>query len=101
MDITFINAFLLPLFATWFIPVTIRDAETGNFKGFLHKSFYLLFTVLFVLESFLVIQRHGLSPYSVNSIILYTVLPIVGAVLFVKYTQKKLFGNEIRFTKWW
>jgi len=101
MDTTYINALILPLFATWFIPVSIRDAKSGEYLGFFTKRVGSLILILVLLESMLVIQQHGISRYAINSIILYITMPIAGAFVFVKYTQKQLFKNEIKFTKWW
>ena len=27
--------------------------------------------------------------------------PFIGAIIFVKYSHKELFGKEIKFTRWW
>ena len=101
MDITYINAVVLPLFATWFLPVSIRDRKTGKYLGIVNKRVAGLVLLLLCIETVLVVQQHGVSSYSMNSIALYVAMPIVGAFVFVKYTHKELFGNEIKFTKWW
>ena len=101
MDISTFNAIVLPLFATWFIPVAIRDKTTGTFLGFQNKQFYLLLIILVCIETVILVDFYGLSREAFWRIITYVSMPIVGALVFVKYTQKQLFGNEIKFTKWW
>lgn len=94
MDIYITNGVVLPLFATWFIPNTIRDPNTGKYKGFKNKIILLHVIFLVMLESYLVLDMFGMSLLSISRIIFSTSIPFIGAILFVKFTQKSRFGNE-------
>ena len=112
MDVTYLNAAILPLFITWFIPVAIRDQETGKFKGFLQRDFYIVFVILVALQTYLLVGQYGLDsngsirldtplPDAIDLLINNTVSTIVFATLFVKWTHRKLYGTTIKFTRWW
>lgn len=97
----YINAVVISLFATWFIPVTIRDAKTGELKGFFHQGFFALIGVLIVLQSYLVGQKYGVSTEAVLRVGFQVAIAMVGSLFFVKCTHEQLFGKKIKFTRWW
>ena len=94
MDMYIINGVIIPLFATWFIPNTIRDPKSGEYRGFKNKIILLQLLFLGFLESQLVLDKFGMSLLSISRIIFSTSIPFIGAILFVKFTQKSRFGNE-------
>ena len=101
MNFATINAIVLPLFMTYFLPVTIRNPETGKFLGFWSKSAVPVLVTLIALEIYINIQIHGESLYTVFQVVINVLIGMLGALAFVKYTQKRMFGNEIKFTRWW
>lgn len=97
----FINGVMLPLFMTWFLPNSIRNVKTGEYLGMNNvKSIVCVLLILFM-QTNLILDKYAMSTEAVLRIGICVLIPIAGAHLFVKYTQKELFGREIMFTKWW
>lgn len=101
MDPFMLDALIVPLFVTWFIPNSIRDITTGEYLGMNNDKVRLCILLLFLLESWTMLQRHDPGLLTALRIGFCVALPILGAHLFVKLTHKKLFGREIMFTRWW
>ena len=93
-SIFLINGFILSLFATWFIPSAIRDSKSGIYKGFRNKLIYCHFGFLLIFEWNLLFPKMGMSLMTVARILFCTLLPFAMAFLYVKMTQKKMFGTE-------
>lgn len=92
---------LLPLFATWFIPNSIRDQRTGEYLGLNNVNARLCLVLVIALECWNVLRNYEFGMEAVLRIMVCVALPFIGAYLFVKLTHKKLFGREIMFTRWW
>lgn len=101
MNLVTVNAIVLPLFMTFFLPVAIRNPASGKFLGFKSKNAALPLVALIAIEIYINIQVHGENMYTVFQVIVNVAIGMIGSLTFVKYTQKKLFGNEIKFTRWW
>lgn len=95
-EIFLINGFILSLFATWFIPVAIRDPKSGTYKGFRNKLVYFHFVFLLVFEFFLLHPNLGMSLMTIVRVLFCAGLPFAMALLFVSMTQKQMFGTEFR-----
>ena len=91
------NGIMLPLFATWFIPVAIRDAQSGKFKGFSNNGFLIALFILSWLESVLMLSEFGFSILTVLRVIGCVSLAVVLGIIFVIYTNKKMFGTSFTF----
>lgn len=96
MDNYVVNALILPLFVTWFIPNTIRDPKTGEYRGFKNKLVLIQLIFLFGFESYLVWNKFGLDTINVLRIAFIVGITFILALLYVKFTQKQLFGNEFK-----
>ncbi len=94
MDIYTINAIVLPLFATWFIPVVIRDPKSGKYKGFKNRKVAVQAIILLVFETQLLISEFGLSLLTIGQILFCVGFTFCMALVFVSVTQQKLFGNK-------
>ncbi|MDA1372957.1 MAG: hypothetical protein O2971_19695 [Proteobacteria bacterium] len=101
MNPIYLNAAVLPLFATWFIPEAIRNRKTGEYLGFRNRTVAMHFILILCMESFFLIEKYGLNLDAGFRVLSISAMPFLGALVFVKYTQKELYGNEIKFTKWW
>ncbi len=96
MNIYIANAIALPLFFTWFIPNVIRDPKSGEYKGFRNSAVAVQFVFLLIIESYLLVGEQGMSLLTIFRIAFNIALAFSFALLFVKYTQKQLFGNEFK-----
>lgn len=94
MNIFIANAVILPLFVTWFIPIGIRDPKSGKYKGFKNIIVVVQFACLVIFESYLLLGEFGISVSTIFRIAFSVVLTFSLALLYVKLTQKQLFGNE-------
>ena len=56
METVYLNVVVISLFATWFIPATIRDPRSGEFLGFANGKFLGLLAALTLVESFVVAE---------------------------------------------
>jgi hypothetical protein len=99
MDIIAANGIVLPLFLTWFIPVSLRDPVTGEFKGFYKKEFLLTVTALIFIESALMFNQFGIVFPAVLRIFIGVSSTLFLAFLFLKLTNKKAFGKEFEFKR--
>ena len=95
-SIYILNAFVIGLFTTWFIPVAIRNPKTGEYKGFNNKTVYIQFLLLVLFESNLLISQLGFSYVTAARIAFCVGLTFALALLFVSMTQKQLFGTEFK-----
>ena len=91
------NGIMLPIFATWFIPVAIRDARTGKFKGFFSSGFLINVFLLGWLESILMLNEFGFSLLTLLRIISCVSLAVVLGVVYVILTNKRMFGTSFSF----
>lgn len=97
MDIHIINAIILPLFITWFIPNAIRNPKTGKYIGLLKGPGLLQLVLLSGLESILLLNEFGLELLTIARIVFCVFLSALLAFVYVVVTQKKRFGNEFDF----
>lgn len=93
METVYLNAVVISLFATWFIPATIRDPHSGEFLG--------LLAALTLVESFVVSQSFGFGLEALLRVIAQVLIAVFAGLIFVKYTHPRLYGSSINFTKWW
>jgi len=91
------NGIMLPLFATWFIPVAIRDAETGKFKGFFSSGFIISVFILGWLESVIIFNEFGFSFLACIRVLSCVGLAVILGIVFVVLTNKKMFGTSFVF----
>jgi hypothetical protein len=101
METVYLNAVVISLFATWFIPATIRDPHSGEFLGFAHGKFLGLLAALTLVESFVVSQSFGFGLEALVRVIAQVLIAAFAGLIFMKYTHPRLFGSSINFTKWW
>ena len=94
MDIYITNGIVLPLFVTWFIPNAIRDSRTGEYRGFKNAIVLTQLALLLGFEGVLILNEFGMSYLSLLRIAFSIILTFSLALIFVKLTHKKLFGNE-------
>ena len=94
MNIYVINAIVLPLFVTWFIPNVIRNPKTGEYRGFKNKLVAVQALVLIFFESNLLISEFGISILTIARIVFSVGFTFCMALLYVNFTQKELFGNK-------
>jgi len=97
MDIIAANSIVLPLFATWFIPVSVRDPRTGEFKGFQKTEFLVTIAALILFECTLMINQFGVQGFTFIRICVCVLTTGILAFLFIKWTNKKAFGKEFEF----
>ncbi|MFK7864652.1 MAG: hypothetical protein AB8B95_10555 [Pseudohongiellaceae bacterium] len=88
------NTILVPLFATWFIPVSIRDQETGRFKGFWNVDFMVTFSALIISQCYFMISQFGLTPMTVVKVAICVVAGLSGGIVYVYFTHEKMFGSK-------
>lgn len=94
MNIFSANAIFLALLATWIIPLAIRDKETGRYIGYANRKTLVYFILVIVTESLILSELYGLEIQTILKICINSALPFVAAYFFVKYSQKRLYGNE-------
>lgn len=99
MDIIVNNGVILPLFATWFFPVAIRDAKSGKFKGFLQVECVSTLLVLLALESIILVNEFGITALTGLRIVASVGLAFSMSLLFIKFTNKKQFDCAFEFVK--
>lgn len=92
------NSILLPLFSTWFIPVSIRDQGTGKFKGFWNVDFVVAFCALVLSQCYFMISRFGLTPMTVAKIFFCVGLGLGLGIVYVYFTHEKIFGEKFKMT---
>lgn len=90
------NTILVPLFATWFIPVSIRDQKTGRFKGFWNVEFVITFTALFLSQCYFMISKFGLTPMTVVKIAICVATGVGFGIVYVYFTHQKMFGAKFK-----
>lgn len=88
------NVIILPLFITWFIPVSIRDPKTGRFKGFWNLDFVVAFSGLIFSQCYAMISKFGVTPMSTLKIVICVITGIVLGILYVYLTNQKMFGTK-------
>ena len=94
MDLDALNSVVGALFVTWFIPVAIRDPKTGEYRGFKTARVFALFVFFTIFEFYVISDKYGLSVSSILRTAFLVSFVFSMALLFVKLTQKELFGNE-------
>lgn len=92
-----VNGIVLPLYATWFIPVAIRDAESGKFKGFSNSGFIASVFFLTWLESVFMLNEFGFSFLTVLRILGCVSVAVALGIVYVLLTNKKMFGSSFQF----
>ncbi len=92
-----VNGIMLPLFATWFIPVGIRDAGSGKFRGFLNSGLVVSVLILTWLESIFMLSEFGFSFLTVLRILGCVSVAIALGFIYVFLTNKKMFGSSFQF----
>ena len=101
MEFYYLNAAILPLLATVFIPDAIRDSKTGKYLGLFNRSMAIYFMAILAMQLFISLQYREFGWRALEITVSTTLLVFIGAMIFVKYTNKKRYGVEIRFSKWW
>ena len=94
MNLIALNAVVTALFVTFFVPLALRDSKTGEYKGFKDIRVIALFVFFVVFEFYVISDNYGLSVSTILRTAFVVVMTFSFALLFVKLTQKKLFGNE-------
>ena len=93
------NVIILPLFTTWFVPVSIRDQATGRFKGFWNADFVVTFGALILSQCYFMISKFGLTPMTVVKIAFCVVLGLGLGIVYVYFTNEKLFGTKFEMKR--
>lgn len=96
-----LNAIVIALFITLFLPTALRDSKSGTIRKFTDPKVLLQLALLVVIESYLLIYNLGLSQSTIVRIVFSVLLTIAGALLFIKFTHKQLFGQNVKISKWW
>ena len=99
MNPLFLNAAILPLFATIFFPDAFRNRQTGEFLGFLNLEASVYLVVIFVVEMILVSDEFGFSFTTSLRGLFITLLPFVGGIAFTFYSHKYNYGIELDISK--
>ena len=94
MNPSFINAAILPFLAIVFIADAIRDRKSGKYLGYFNRNVYMLAFMVVCLETYLFINKFGLSFITIGRIASVSALPFIGAYFFVKFTHKENYGTE-------
>ena len=103
MNPIFLNAAIFPVLATLFIPLALRDRETGEFRGFLQWRLLALLLLVVALEIYRLffLEARVVNLHAIGIIIFDVVLVFSAGIIFTKISHKELYGGEIKFTRWW
>lgn len=96
MNPIYLNAAVLPLMATIFIPDAIRDRKSGQYLGLLNRNLLFYFIAIFCVECVLMFAEFGLNLTSIVRATGITFFPFVGAYIFAKYSHKENYGVKWR-----
>ena len=103
MNSVWANAVILPFFATFVIPTTLVERPSGKWKGFLQWPILAEFVFLVWLQIWMafLVENRDVNLDAIGDVAFAIFAPFIGAIIFVKYSHKELFGKEIKFTRWW
>ena len=90
---------VIPLMATFFIPLAIRNPETGEYLGFKNHRIAFYFVLIVILVGDQIIEKFGYSLESFIRVSVASLLPFIGGYLFVIYSHKQLFGESFERNK--
>ncbi len=88
MSLHMMNAGILPLFVTWFLPNAIRDSQTGEYLGFKNRTAVTRVILLVLFESFLLITGLGFNPLTMVRITATVATTVFLAYVYVVLTKK-------------
>jgi hypothetical protein len=94
MNYIYLNATILPLLAMMFISDAIRDKKTGAYLGFRNIKVAIYLVGVLIVESYFFTSDFGISLTTLGRIIMVTLMPFIGAFIFVKYSHKERYGVE-------